>query len=326
MSRPLGLVQMDKKPDVSKICFGCEPLGGADWGKVDIGDISSAIDRALELGVNFFDTADVYGLGLSETRLSEILGARRHDVVIATKGGMSWELSLSGGRATVRRDSSPEYLRSAVEASLRRLRLERLPVYFIHWPDPNTDVRTTFECLASLQAAGKIGWIGCSNFRVDQVRLACQAAEVSYVQLPINLLGEDMDPEMMLLVHEQGLGVVAYNVLANGLLTGKYGPHVRFPENDRRSRLPLFQGEAYRQALQRVSEISAIAKAEELTSAQYSITKVVERVEVTSAILGIKNRKQIEENAFVLTKSQREALQTGCPEVLMRNENKTNEQ
>lgn len=297
---------MDKRPDVSKICFGCEPLGGADWGTVDVADIAGAVERALELGVNFFDTADVYGLGLSETRLSEILGSKRHDVVIATKGGMSWQHPSPGARAPIRRDSSPEYLRGAVEASLRRLRLDRLPVYFIHWPDPSTDIRSTFECLARMQDAGKIGWIGCSNFSAEQVRQACHAAEVSYVQLPLNILGEDMDPGMQQVVHEKGIGVVAYNVLANGLLTGKYGPDSRFPENDRRSRLPLFQGDAYRQALQRVGKISAAAEAQELTCAQYAIAKVVERAEVTSAILGIKNRRQIEENcAFLVQKEGR---------------------
>lgn len=302
---------MDKRPDVSKICFGCEPLGGADWGEVDVVAIAGAVERALELGVNFFDTADVYGLGLSETRLSEILGPRRHDVVIATKGGMSWQHSTSGGRATIHRDSSPGYLRGAVEASLQRLRLERLPVYFIHWPDPNTDVRATFECLARMRDAGKIGWIGCSNFSAEQVRLACQAAEVSYVQLPLNILGEDMDPGMQQVVYEKDIGVVAYNVLANGLLTGKYGPDASFPESDRRSRLPLFQGDAYRQALQRVREISAAAEPEGLTCAQYSIAKVVERAEVTSAILGIKNRQQIEENCAFLAEKEGRCLPAG---------------
>lgn len=316
---------MDKRPNVSKICFGCEPLGGADWGEVDVAAIAGAVDRALELGVNFFDTADVYGLGLSETRLSEILGPRRHDVVIATKGGLSWQLPASGERATIRRDSSSEYLRSAVEASLRRLRLERLPVYFIHWPDLDTDIRTTFECLAGLQDAGKIGWIGCSNFTAGQVRLACEVADVALVQLPVNILGEDLEPAMRQVVHEKGIGVVAYNVLANGLLAGKYGPDARFSENDRRSRLPLFQGDVYRQALQRVREISAAAGAEGLTCAQYSIAEVVKRAEVTSAILGIKNRRQIEENCALLAQNKCAFDRPDSLQVAIEDENETNE-
>ena len=293
---------MASVPEISRICFGCEPLGGADWGPVSVPDIASAISRALELGVNFFDTADVYGLGMSETRLSEILGARRHDVVIATKGGLSWREATSGGRATVSRDSSPAYLRTAVEASLRRLRLDRLPVYFIHWPDPGTEIRYTFEFLSKLKAEGKIGHIGCSNFSAAQVRAACEVSEVSFVQLPVNLLDDDIELEMAELVKQKAIGVVAYNVLANGLLTGKYNANSRFSQDDRRSRLPLFQGEAFRRALQQVAEISVRAETENLTCAQYAISSVLRRGDVVSAILGVKNREQIEENYLAISR------------------------
>jgi aryl-alcohol dehydrogenase-like predicted oxidoreductase len=289
-----------KPLQLSRICFGCEPLGGTDWGEVDIAKIANAIERALELGINFFDTAAVYGLGLSETRLSEILGPRRHDVVIATKGGLSWQYSNSGGRAVIHKDSSPKFLQSNVEESLRRLRVERLPIFFIHWPDPHTDICETFEGLAGLQAAGKIGSIGCSNFNALQLRQACQVAEISYVQLPLNILQHDLDCDMQQLIHEKNIGVIAYNVLANGLLTGKYGLDAHFLDNDRRSRLPLFKGEAYRQALEKVRHISVISEAQKLSSAQYAIKKVIERPEVVSAILGIKNVRQLNENCTFL--------------------------
>jgi myo-inositol catabolism protein IolS len=285
-------------PEVSKICFGCEPLGGTDWGQISVHEIASAITRSLELGVNFFDTADVYGLGMSESRLAEILGPRRHDVVIATKGGMSWEEAREGRRAIVLRDSSAVYLQTAVEASLRRLRLDRIPIYFIHWPDPYIEIRDTFEFLSRLQDAGKIVHIGCSNFSVAQVRAACEVSKVSYVQLPVNLLGEDLSPEMAALVKEKDIRVVAYNVLANGLLSGKYNIFSKFAVDDRRARLPLFQGELYRKALHRVAEISYLAASENLTCAQYAITTVLRRGDIASAILGIKNRSQIEENFY----------------------------
>lgn len=287
---------MVSTPTVSRICFGCEPLGGADWGQVSVPDIASAIDRALELGVNFFDTADVYGLGMSEARLSEILGVRRHDVVIATKGGMSWQAVTSGQRAAIARDSSPKYLRAAVEASLRRLRLDCLPVYFVHWPDPHTEIRDTFEFLSKLQDEGKIAQIGCSNFSAAQVRTAGEVSKISFVQLPVNLLGEDIEPEMAELAKEKAIAVVAYNVLANGLLTGKYNASSQFAQDDRRSRLPLFKGETYRRALEKVARISVMAKTENLTCAQYAISSVLQRSGVVSAILGVKNREQIEEN------------------------------
>lgn len=296
---------------LSKICFGCEPLGGTDWGEIDVDAIADAIARALELGIDFFDTADVYGLGLSEERLAAILGSRRHDVLIATKGGLRWDAGAGDGRAIVSRDSSPSHLRRAVEASLTRLRLERIPVYYVHWPDPDTEIRWTFECLMDLKDEGKLDRIGCSNFDAEQVHAACEVAEVSLVQMPINLLGDDLEPDLKGVVEDRGLGIVAYNVLQNGLLTGKYHEHSRFSDDDRRSRLPLWQGENYQEALRRVAEISARADSEGLTVAQYAIAGVLRQPGVVSAIVGIKSRAQLEENSSVLVSDRKRQIQQG---------------
>ena len=115
------------KSKFSKICFGCEALGGMDWGEVNLKDLEDAINVAIDLGVNFFDTADVYGLGLSEKRLSQILGQRRLDMIIGTKGGIQWTESTKG-RAKTRFNSSPEYIETCVEESLKRLKLEIIPI------------------------------------------------------------------------------------------------------------------------------------------------------------------------------------------------------
>lgn len=295
----MGIGLMGSKQSVSRICFGCEPLGGTDWGNVNVEDIATAISRALELGVNFFDTAPVYGLGLSETRLSEILGERRHDVVIASKGGLSWVVPPLGMRASISRDSSPSNIRHGVEASLRRLRIDCIPIYYIHWPDPNTEIKSTFECLSSLQDEGKIGQIGCSNFSAEQIRAASEVSNIAFVQLPLNLLGEELDHNIVELVIKKKIGVVAYNVLAGGLLTGRYNETSRFLQNDRRSRLPLFQGDAFKDALRKVANISVAAVAANQTCAQYAISRVLDQPGVVSAILGIKNRRQIEENCVI---------------------------
>lgn len=282
---------------LSQLCFGCEPLGGTDWGTVDIAEIGRAIDRALELGIDFFDTADVYGLGLSEERLSQALGQRRHDVVIATKGGVSWNRPSPSVRARVTYDSSPKYLRTAVDNSLRRLRLDVLPIYYIHWPDPKTPIETTFSALEKLRAEGKIRSLGCSNYSADMVARACQAATVEYVQLPINVLEGAPGPDMMEVCARHRLHIVAYNVLAQGLLTGKYTESSRFPPDDRRSRLPLFQGQRYRDALARVAQIREEAISEKLTAAQYAIRWILRQPGVASAIVGIKSVQQLDENA-----------------------------
>jgi aryl-alcohol dehydrogenase-like predicted oxidoreductase len=282
----------------SQLCFGCEPLGGTDWGTVDIAEIGRAIDRALDLGINFFDTADVYGLGLSEERLSQALGQRRHDLTIATKGGVSWSQPTPLVRARVTYDSSPQYIRTAVEQSLRRLRLDVLPIYYVHWPDPKTPIESTFSELEKLRVEGKIRSLGCSNYSAEQVAQACQAAAVEYVQLPINLLEGAPEADMIEVCARYKLRIVAYNVLAQGLLTGKYTESSRFPEDDRRSRLPLFQGLPYRDALVKAAQITKKAAAEKLTTGQYAIRWVLRQPRVASAIVGIKSVKQVDENVI----------------------------
>jgi aryl-alcohol dehydrogenase-like predicted oxidoreductase len=283
--------------ELSQLCFGCEPLGGTDWGTVDTAEIERAIDRALDAGIDFFDTADVYGLGLSEERLSQALGHRRHDVVIATKGGVSWSRPNPRVRARVAYDSSPKYIRTAVDNSLRRLRLDVLPIYYIHWPDPKTPIETTFSELEKLRAKGKIRSLGCSNYSSDQIARACQAATVEYVQLPINVLESAPGPDMLEVCGRHQLRIAAYNALAQGLLTGKYTESTHFRPDDRRSRLPLFQGQRYRDALARAAQIREEAISEKLTAAQYAIRWVLRQPHVASAIVGIKNVKQLDENA-----------------------------
>lgn len=281
---------------LSKFCFGGEPLGGTDWGKVGVREVERAVSRAFDLGVDSFDTADVYGLGLSEKRLSLALGERRHDAVIMTKGGLTWSKAADGGRARIRRDSSPKHMTAAVEASLRRLRVQRIPVYLVHWPDPGTEIRKTFEALARLKDQGLIGALGCSNFDEGQLRAAAEVAPVEYIQLPVNLLTGGPSAEVRRACAELDVRIVAYNVLANGLLTGKFGTDTRFPPDDRRARLPLFRGAAFRDALRQVDAIAARAERSNLSAAQYAIAWVLSRAFVSSVVVGIKNVQQLEEN------------------------------
>lgn len=281
----------------AKLCFGCEPLGGTDWGVVDLEEIGKAIRCALDHGVNFFDTAGVYGLGESERRLANILGDMRHEVIIGTKGGLSWEGGNPGLRARVYRDSSPSALRRDVEESLRRLRVETIPIYYVHWPDPKTDIRETFQFLSTLKAEGKIQNIGCSNFNALQLKTACRYADVSYIQLPINILGNSrIEASLENVISEHKIKVVAYNVLAYGLLTGKFTNQSSFAENDRRSRLAIFRGDDFKAVLKAVKDISLEAQKNNKTCAQYSIMKVLEMKHIVSVVLGIKSVKQFIEN------------------------------
>jgi len=176
---------------VSRFCFGCEQLGGVDWGIVDTDEVKSAIQLAVDFGVNFFDTAAVYGLGQSETRLSEALGQGRHDVTIATKGGLSVAQSSDIGRATISRDASGEALRASVQASLERLKIDCLPVFFVHWPDPATPIGELMDTLLSLKQSGKIRNIGLSNFDCRQIGAAQKFGNVDVVQVTFSLLSRD---------------------------------------------------------------------------------------------------------------------------------------
>jgi len=262
---------------------------------VDVNKIESAIELALEQGINFFDTADVYGLGMSEARISAILGHRRHEQVIATKGGVSWKEG-ENGRAITRIDCSPKYIRSAVEDSLRRLKLDRIPVYYIHWPEKNKDIGLVAETLYELQTDGKIGAIGCSNFSVEQLQRALEFAPIRLVQIPVNILLERPTPEMVGICQQNEMGIIGYNVLASGLLTGKFNAQTTFPLNDRRSRLASFVGEGLLRSLERVEDLRKDAKVTGYSLAQHSIKNALEQPAVEATIVGIKGVKQLEEN------------------------------
>ena len=277
---------------LSRICFGSEPLGGADWGDVSIDDMKKAIHTALDLGINFFDTAGVYGLGLSEERLSKTLGGHRHDVVIATKGGLSWN-SNNVGRASICKDSSPSAIRKDVESSLRRLSLECLPIFYIHWPDENVPISETFGELDRMCDEGKIGSVGCSNYSVNQMKAALSVSKIKYTQLPINILNGTLDKNTVDLCAKNEIEIVAYNVLANGLLSGKYHKDSIFPKNDRRSRLPLFKGKMYLEALESVKELKLSASAYNISISQYSINWALSQPNVLAAIVGIKTPMQM---------------------------------
>ena len=286
---------------LSLICFGCEPLGGVDSGNVSFDEIEKAIYKALDLGVNFFDTAGAYGLGLSEERLSKILGSQRHEVVIATKGGLSWKKSNSQ-RSVVIKDSSPNAIRRDVESSLTRLRLECLPIFFVHWPDNNTPIEDTFIELSKLKNEGKINSIGCSNFSAQQLSIACKASQVEYLQLPINLLSGKLDSDISKICTSNKIKVIAYNILENGLLTGKINKNTNFPNNDRRSRLPLFKGVEFINVLNRIEELKVKAIENNGNLLKYSINWVLMQKNIFSFIIGIKNSEQIKENYSTIIK------------------------
>mgnify|MGYP001213606470 CR=1 FL=1 len=278
------------------IALGCEQLGGSDWGDYDLSGPREAVRCALDLGVTVFDTADVYGLGQGEEELSKALGSHRHDVTVITKGGVRWSESGHRSRARTWRDSSAKYLSSAIDASLRRLRLDVIPLYLVHWPDMNTTLDETLDCLAMARDSGKVRHYGLSNFSASLVKSALHLGGISAVETELNLLSRS-DEIIELRNHKDaGLETLSYGVLAQGLLTGKYFAESSFGTKDRRHRLEHFRPEAFVRNEPVYNALRDIALETGRTQAQVAIRWVLESGAVSCAILGAKSPKQLESN------------------------------
>lgn len=302
---------------LSRIGFGCEPLGATDWGEFDEPKAVAAVQKALDIGINLFDTADVYGLGRSERFLSTALGRHRHDVIIASKFGINWRANSETGRAHTFFDSSPRRVIEALEMSLRRLRIDCLALYFVHWPDPNTPIAETLEALLQCRDAGKVRYIGVSNFSVQLIEQSIQKLRLAAIELPYNALTRQAELDLLPYCHAHEIGVFAYSPLSQGLLTGKYGPEARFGNNDRRHRLPHFQGSNLVANLQVVERVKTIGQRYGKSPSQVAIRWVLNHPAIAGAIAGAKSPEQIQDSAgavgWCLSQADCEYIVNGTP-------------
>jgi len=285
---------------VSKIGFGCEPLGGFDWGEVETKEIERTVSQACEQGINLFDTSDVYGLGLSEERLSSALGARRNDVVIVSKFGLRWHHQTGVPRAVIRRDTSPTWLRQALEGSLRRLRLDCIPIYLVHWPCPETPLDDTLEALMTCKRQGKINCFGVSNIQPSLMDGSSLIDEISVTEDPYSLINRSAEKQLFPHYRKKGFGVLGYGVLGQGLLTGKYSRTTKFPTTDRRHRLPHFQGGSWSLYATLLNVIETVAKRLGTAPGQVAIRWVLDQGGLDAAIVGIKNPEQLASGISVM--------------------------
>jgi aryl-alcohol dehydrogenase-like predicted oxidoreductase len=268
-------------------------MGGTDWGKVNDDELRRVVSAALDSGVNFFDTAAVYGLGRSEEFLASALGMNRKKVVLATKVGLDWTPPPTGVRAVVRRDSSPEKIIEGINGSLKRLQVDCIPLVYIHWPDPSTPIEATIDALVKCREAGKIRYFGCSNFTSAEFEQACSIHAIAALQAEFSLISRSTVETTLTSCHRSGTDVVVYGALAQGLLTGKFGPDAQFPSDDRRSRLPSFKGELFRNHLALVDRLVQIAEKYACKPSQVALSWVLQRPFVTSVIAGAKSTSQI---------------------------------
>jgi aryl-alcohol dehydrogenase-like predicted oxidoreductase len=279
--------------EVSAIGFGAWAIGGHGYGPVDEQTSIAVIREALDLGVTLFDTADVYGLGASERLLGRALGADRKRVIIASKFGVAWD---PDGRTW--KDASPRHAVTALEASLKRLDVDCIPLYQIHWPDPKTPLSDILDVLERCRDQGKIQYIGCSNF--DAPQLTGSADRLSSIQYRFNLAEREREEDIRMCRRILGLGVIAYSVLARGLFSAKFREPVTFGPGDTRSSDPNFQGERLHRMLQLVANINEVAARYARTPAQVAIRWVLDHPDVSCALVGAKSVEQMVDNAGAL--------------------------
>ncbi len=276
---------------VSRLSLGGCPFGGHGWGTIDDADSILAIQKAYDLGVNFFDTADVYGFGHSEKILRKALGANRRKVALASKFGIRWD-----SQCRTWKDASPAYLRSALDASLRRLEVECIDLYYLHWPDDQTPLEQTIEALADLQRQGKIRAIGLSNVSAEQLQLAASIAPVATVQVQFSLVDQEDFRRLAPIAKELSTTLTTWGSLAQGLLSGKYDANTKFEEGDRRLRYKNFQGEKLQSNLRLVEELRQIATKLGKTPVQIALRWLLDTSPVGAVLFGAKNNKQVTDN------------------------------
>jgi aryl-alcohol dehydrogenase-like predicted oxidoreductase len=277
--------------NVSRIGFGCGPASGYDYGQLDEAEWRLAVQAALEHGINFFDVADVYGFGRAEEMLSEALGEHRHKVVVATKCGLAWDQ-----QHMVRRDLSRQNVLRSVEASLRRLRLDVIPLYQIHWPDQATPIEETFEALAECQEKDKIRYIGVSNFSCDLLRQAYAVRPFQSEQLAFNLLCREPEKEIFPWCESAGVSVLAHSGLARGFLAGRYEPGKEHSFSDTRKNCPYFSADGRVEKQNLLDAIRKIASKENKPISSVAIRWMLENSSMSVALIGIKTREQLMEN------------------------------
>lgn len=297
---------------VTPVIFGAWAIGGWMWGGNEESDSIDAIRASLDNGVNTIDTAAIYGFGYSEELVAKALvGRDRSKVVIATKCGMRWDTDEGsdpwpqkdndGRELIVRKNAKPASIQYECEQSLRRLKVDVIDLYQIHWPDTLTPVEETIRALDDLRKQGKVRAIGVSNYGIDWMRGAVKAARIDSLQPHYNLLKRDIEKEVLPFCREHHVGVIAYSPMERGLLTGKVGPERTFGEGDHRTKQKSFNVENRKRVLDALERIRAIAEKHDATFAQLSVAWVFSEAGMTAAIVGARNARQAADNAKAMT-------------------------
>ncbi len=280
---------------LSVIGLGTWVFGGR-WGGADDGDSEAACRAALDAGVNWIDTADIYGQHRAERIVGKVLRERRDEVMVATKCGVAWTMEPT---FQIWREAGGDYIRQAVDRNLQALGIDVIDLYQVHWPVKSVAAEETIGAMLDLKAAGKIRAIGVSNYDIDDLRAAQAVAPLDSFQVGYHAMRRAVEQAELPWCGDNNVGVLAYGPLAHGLLTGKMTAGTTFGPDDWRSQSEFFADEAFPQRVAVANELAAIAQAAGRAGgvAELAVAWVLRRPEVTSAIIGARNAAQAVANA-----------------------------
>ena len=281
--------------EITRVGFGAWAIGGGDWefgwGAQDDAESVAAIERALELGVNWIDTAAAYGLGHSETVVRRALEGVDRRPYVFTKAGL-----LDGGGGRVLNSLKRDAIRREVEASLTQLGVDAIDLYQIHWPNPNRDVEEGWAAFAELKDEGLVRHIGVSNFDVAQLRRAQAIAPVETLQPPYSLVERAVEEEILPFAEREGIGVIAYSPMGSGLLTGAMtrARIAKLPDNDWRKHDEHFTEPALSRHLATVERLETVAERHDTTPGAVAIAWALSNPAVDGAIVGFRRPEQVD--------------------------------
>ncbi|HZT72020.1 MAG TPA: aldo/keto reductase [Terriglobales bacterium] len=281
--------------EITPVGVGAWAMGGGgwqwSWGPQDDDESIAAIHAALDAGVNWIDTAPAYGLGHAEEVVARAVAGRATKPYIFTKCGRVWDEQRRLGASL-----KAESIRRECEASLRRLRVETIDLYQIHWPEPDADIEEGWSTLAQLQAAGKARWIGVSNFSAEQMERARRIAPITSLQPPYSLLARNVEQAVLPYCQQHGIGVIVYSPMYSGLLTGAMTREraAHLAADDWRRRNPNFQEPLLSRNLALVDRLRAIGRRHGRTPGEVAIAWTLAHPAVTGAIVGVRNARQVQ--------------------------------
>jgi aryl-alcohol dehydrogenase-like predicted oxidoreductase len=278
---------------VSALGLGCMGMSQS-YGPADREESLATVRRALDLGITFLDTSDFYGQGHNEELVGEAIAGRRDEVQLATK----FSLRMVDGERGV--DGRPEYVRAAAEASLRRLGVDAIDLYYQHRVDPTVPIEDTVGAMAELVRAGKVRYLGLSEASAETIRRAVAVHPIAALQSEWSLWTRDLEAEVLLVARDLGVGIVPFSPLGRGFLTGAIRTPNDFGEDDFRRGLPRFTGEAFEANLRLVDEVRALAEDKGVTPGQLALAWVLAQGPDVVPIPGTKRRSYLEENAGAL--------------------------